>query len=139
MSRNWLIAIIALASGSTAIVALAGLLAASFGNNPNEVPSVLVETPAADFSLEDLEGNTVSLQDLRGKPVVLNFWSTWCVPCKAEHPVLLRAARNNRDVAFYGVIYQDEPEGIRRYLKRSGGAFPHLIDPMFPRPWHRTR
>jgi cytochrome c biogenesis protein CcmG/thiol:disulfide interchange protein DsbE len=114
--------------GTLMIVPLIALLAVSFGNNPHAVPSVLESTPATPFTLVDLDGNTVSFDDYQGKPMVLNFWSTWCGPCKQEHPILLEAARRYPDVAFVGVIYADDPEACRRYLARAGSAYPHLID-----------
>lgn len=117
-----------LVAGLALIVPMIVLFAISFGNNPNARPSALVGTRATDFSLVDLDGNAVSLGELAGKPVVLNFWSTWCGPCKFEHPVLQQAAKANPDVAFYGVIYSDDPQKARMYLQRAGTTYPHLVD-----------
>ena len=105
------------------------ILAFSYGRDPRALDSMLEGKQAPPFVLKTLEGETVSLADLRGKPVVLNFWSTWCQPCKIEHPVLLEAADIYRDVAFYGVIYEDKANATRAYLKKAGAAYPHLIDP----------
>jgi cytochrome c biogenesis protein CcmG/thiol:disulfide interchange protein DsbE len=69
-----------------------------------------------------------TLDALKGQPVVLNFWSTWCGPCKYEHDDLQRAARQNPDVKFLGVIYSDEPDKCRRYLRQVGTAYEHLVD-----------
>lgn len=104
------------------------LFAVSFGNDPNARPSALIGTQASDFTLVDLDGNPVSLSALEGKPVVLNFWSTWCGPCKFEHPLLQQAAQATPDVAFYGVIYSDDPNKVRAYLQRAGSAYPNLVD-----------
>lgn len=104
------------------------LFALSFGNDPHAVPSVLERTPAPAFRLVDLDGRTWSLDELRGQPVVLNFWSTWCLPCKQEHGLLQEAARAFPEVRFLGVIYADEPQKCRDYLARAGTAYAHLVD-----------
>lgn len=105
------------------------LLGVGFNFNPRELPDAMTGKPVPNFELRDLNGNPVQFDALKGTPIVLNFWSTWCVPCKQEHPVLLEAARLYPEVQFFGVIYQDKPEPIRRYLARNGSAYPHLIDP----------
>ena len=118
-----------LVTGLVVISALVALLASGFGRDPAEMRSVLIERPAPDFTLLDLDGTPVSLSSLQGQPVILNFWSTWCAGCKDEHGALLNAARQHPEVQFLGVIYQDNSEKIRRYLKAAGGAYPHLEDP----------
>jgi cytochrome c biogenesis protein CcmG/thiol:disulfide interchange protein DsbE len=115
--------------GLAVVAPLIVLLAVSFGRDPRAVPNALVDKPAPVFSLQSLEGEEVSLAGLEGRPVVLNFWSTWCVPCKVEHPVLQLAATRYEDVAFYGVLYSDEPVKAKGYLKRAGAAYPTLVDP----------
>lgn len=115
--------------GLALVAVLLGILASGFGNDPRAVPSVLDSQPAPTFVLSDLDGQTWELARLRGKPVVLNFWSTWCGPCKAEHPLLQQAARMYPDVQFLGVVYADEPEACRRYLAQAGTTYDHLIDP----------
>ena len=114
--------------GLALIVPVLVLFAVSFGNNPREVPSVLETKPAPGFTLVDLDGRTWSLEALRGKPVVLNFWSTWCLPCRQEHPLLQQAAALHTDVQFLGVIYADEPDKCRRYLREHGTSYHHLVD-----------
>lgn len=114
--------------GAAVVLPLLALFWVSFGNDPRALPSVLEGRPAPAFELSDLDGNPVSLAQLAGTPVVLNFWSTWCGPCKQEHPVLLQAARNNPDVKFFGVIYADDPEKAKRYLAAAGTSYPHLVD-----------
>ncbi len=124
---NWKILLGAL----LVIVPLVWLLATGFGHDPRALPSVLEGKPAASFTLPDLDGGTVSLESFRGRPVVLNFWSTWCVPCVSEHPVLQAAARGEGPdgIVFLGVLYGDEPERARRYLARAGSAYPTVVDP----------
>jgi cytochrome c biogenesis protein CcmG/thiol:disulfide interchange protein DsbE len=115
--------------GLAIVAALVALLASGFGHNPMEVPDERTGDMAPSFTLQDLDGKTWSLKELAGKPVVLNFWSTWCGPCKYEHPLLLAAARANPDVVFLGVVYSDDPDKARRYLAEQGAAYAHLVDP----------
>ena len=75
------------------VLPLLFLLATRFGVDPRELPSVLVGKPAPAFALVSLDGEKVSNETLAGRPYVLNFWSTWCVPCKLEHDVLQQASR----------------------------------------------
>jgi cytochrome c biogenesis protein CcmG/thiol:disulfide interchange protein DsbE len=122
---NWPILV-----GGLAIVAtIVGVLATGFGNDPHAIPDTRTGTKALPWRMVDLEGKEWSLEALRGKPVVLNFWSTWCGPCKYEHPLLLQAAQATPDVVFLGVVYSDDPEAVKRYLARAGTAYPHLVDP----------
>jgi cytochrome c biogenesis protein CcmG/thiol:disulfide interchange protein DsbE len=102
----------------------------NLGRDPHTVVSPLIGRPAPPFSLPRVAGGPeVSLAALRGKPVVINFWATWCVPCFEEHAVLLQGARANPDVQFLGVVYEDEAEQVNAYLQRQGSAFPSLLDP----------
>lgn len=128
MSRTRGVNTSVLIGGFVLVAPLIGLLAMSFGNNPREVPSVLVGTQAPAFELVDLEGKTWNSNDLKGKPVVLNFWSTWCLPCKQEHGLLQQTAQAVPGVTFLGVIYADEPDACRRYLAKKGTTYHHLID-----------
>jgi cytochrome c biogenesis protein CcmG/thiol:disulfide interchange protein DsbE len=115
--------------GLALVVPLVVLFAVSFGNDPHAVPSVLEGKEAPTFRLADLDGDTWDLAQLHGRPVVLNFWSTWCLPCKQEHALLQAAAQANPDVQFLGVIYSDEPDKARRYLAAEGTTYDHLVDP----------
>jgi len=114
--------------GFLLIVPILAILASGFGNDPRAVPSMLEAKPAPAFSLVDLDGKTVTLAELRGQPLVLNFWSTWCLPCKQEHPMLQQAQRDNPSVRFLGVLYSDTPVKARAYLKKVGSEYPTLID-----------
>lgn len=111
-------------------VPLIALLAFGFGHDPHAVPSVLQGRTAPDFVLQDLQGASVSLQQFKGQPVVINFWSTWCVPCQTEHPLLREAAKHYAGkVSFLGIIYQDDPERVRQKLQTQALGYPQLLDP----------
>jgi cytochrome c biogenesis protein CcmG/thiol:disulfide interchange protein DsbE len=119
-----------LVAGLAVVVPLLALLLLNLGRDPHAVRSPLVGRPAPPFAMTPVGGGPpVSLDSLRGRPLVLNFWATWCVPCYQEHPVLQRTAAARRDVAFYGVVYQDEEQRIAEFLKRQGSAYPTLVDP----------
>ena len=128
-SRAGRVRTVQLIVGSMFILALVGLLASGFGRNPGEMRSVHIGRPAPDFTLLNLSGEPVQLSALHGQPVILNFWSEWCPGCKDEHMALLDAATRHPEVQFLGIIYQDHPDKIRRYLRAAGEAYPHLEDP----------
>jgi len=112
-------------------VALLMVLAKGFGRNPHEVPFMLAGKPAPDFVLRSLDtGERVSLADLKGRPVVINFWASWCGPCQYEHPVLEWGQREFGSTAvFLGVVFEDTEDNARQFLRRQGYSFPQLVDP----------
>jgi cytochrome c biogenesis protein CcmG/thiol:disulfide interchange protein DsbE len=106
------------------------VLAVSLRFDPREIPSPLIGTQAPVFELTALDGETVDLDELRGQPVLINFWATWCQPCVVEHPVLVDGARRYQGRArFLGVIYQDEVEKIERFVAMRGHWGSTLVDP----------
>lgn len=117
--------------GVGAAVPIVGLLAYGLTLDPRHIASPLPGREAPDFVLPALETNdTVDLGALRGKIVLVNFWASWCIPCRQEHPVLLEAAHKyaDRDVTFLGITYNDKPEDSKRWLKELGQAFPSMVD-----------
>lgn len=120
-----------LAVGMTLVLPLLGILMAGLGRDPHVVRSPLVGRAAPAFSLPRVDGGPpLSLEELRGRPVVLNFWATWCVPCYEEHGLLTRAARDlDGRVRFVGIVYQDDQATVRQYLARHGSSYPSLLDP----------
>jgi len=124
---HWPILIGGLLSATAIVLLLA--MGFNYRQSNRRVSSALIHNSAPNFSLQDLEGATVTLSELRGRPVVINFWSTWCIPCKQEHPVLQRFASQNRDITFLGVVYQDERAKVLRYLQQKGSTYRNLFDP----------
>ena len=112
-------------------IAVIGVFYKGFGGNPHAVPFLLRGKPAPTFTLRRLDNDApFSLQQYKGKPVVINFWASWCGPCKYEHPVLEWAVREYGDRAqFVGIIFEDEENAARDFLTRNGSPMPQLIDP----------
>jgi cytochrome c biogenesis protein CcmG/thiol:disulfide interchange protein DsbE len=88
-------------------------------------------TLAPDFALVDLDGEPVRLADLRGRPVVVNFWASWCAPCVEEFPLLREAAdaHAQHGLALIGIVYQDRSEAARDFMARFGADWPAVMDP----------
>jgi len=94
------------------------------------VPRLTPSTLAPDFSLESLDGKTLRLSDLRGKAVLLNFWATWCGPCKIEMPwfVDLQKQYGSQGLQIVGVAMDDaSKEDIGKFAKDMGVNYPILI------------
>jgi peroxiredoxin len=88
-------------------------------------------TPAPPLRLEGLDGGRVDLAALRGRPVVVNFWATWCDPCVREFPRLRRAAATHRPdrLAVVGVLTNDRPAAARAFVRRHHATWPVGNDP----------
>jgi cytochrome c biogenesis protein CcmG/thiol:disulfide interchange protein DsbE len=77
-----------------------------------------------------LVGPKVTVESLRGKPAIVNFWASWCEPCREEAPHIRRFHERNRGrVNVVGVSYTDNAPGARRFIERYGWTFPNLSDP----------
>lgn len=108
---------------------LLGVLFMGLGKNPNEIRSPLIGRTAPTFTLREVgTGRAVDLTQLKGKPVVINFWATWCAPCWEEHPVLVANAKLRPDVQFLGVVFQDSEEKIMGFLQQRGSSYPTVVD-----------
>jgi cytochrome c biogenesis protein CcmG/thiol:disulfide interchange protein DsbE len=89
---------------------------------------------APDVTVLDVQGHPWRLADLRGRPVFLNFWATWCEPCREEMPLIQKAYADGwgADVQFMGVDVTSEearPQTVRTYVRRHGYGYPIFLDP----------
>lgn len=113
------------------VVPLLVLLAYGFRLKPRDIPSPLVGRPAAAFALTTFDGQPLSLESLRGKVVVLNFWASWCNPaCYEEAPVLERGWRafKAQDVVVVGIDIQDTVEAAQKFMRQFSLTFPNARD-----------
>jgi thiol-disulfide isomerase/thioredoxin len=85
---------------------------------------------APDFQLKTLDGQVVTLSQFRGKPVLLNFWASWCQPCRDEMPYLQQTYNNYKDkgLVFYAVDIGESPEAINKYFLDNSLLLPVLLD-----------
>jgi len=115
--------------GSTAGILIAGALIVAWLLNPS--PHPLEGQMAPHFELADLSGETASLDQHLGKDiVVLDFWATWCPPCRKGMPILDAVADHFADqpVAIYGVNIQESPEQVKRFTEAGELNLPILMD-----------
>ncbi|MDR3536920.1 MAG: DsbE family thiol:disulfide interchange protein [Acetobacteraceae bacterium] len=110
-------------------VLLFGVLAGYFalalrpGYDPQTLPSAMIDKPAPDFDLAALQGDAkLSRDGLIGKPIVVNFFASWCVPCRIEHPLLMRLSQQEH-IPLYGIDYKDKPEDAQRLLTQLGDPY----------------
>ena len=88
--------------------------------------------PVPDFELKDLDGKTWSLDSLRGSVVLMNFWATWCGPCRLEMPSIDRLFKDNAEEENFQILtilFQDSPDNARAYFEEMGFGMPVLLDP----------
>ncbi|MEO8511265.1 MAG: DsbE family thiol:disulfide interchange protein [Chloroflexota bacterium] len=113
------------------VIPIGLLLFSGLGRDPSEIPSPLIGQPVPAFTLTTIDGTSVSSEDLRGRPLVVNFWASWCGPCVEEHAVLLEAQdRYGEAATIVGVLYNDTADGARGFLARYGdGGWATLTDP----------
>jgi len=112
-------------------LALGFVFGSRFGKDPRLVQSPLIGKPSPDAALPFLEQEgQLSLSELRGQIVVLNFWASWCVGCRQEHDDLLATANayRNEGVKFVGVVFQDEPGDAIAFLNELGRGYPNVVD-----------
>ncbi|HVA30969.1 MAG TPA: TlpA disulfide reductase family protein [Gaiellaceae bacterium] len=114
-----------------ALAAVVGLLALLVWRLTHQSHAPKIGGPAPAFTAKRMDGGgTVALASLRGKPIVLNFWASWCDPCKSEAPALERAFQRYRKqgVVFLGIDYHDVTGDARTFLSHHGVTYTTLLD-----------
>lgn len=105
---------------------------ALFGSREEVIrTSPLVGREAPEFTLKLFNGKELALSELRGKTVLLNFWASWCMPCRQEARALEQTWQKykDKDVVFIGVNVWDDNSNALSYMKKYGGEYPHGADP----------
>ncbi len=112
------------------IIPIVWLLAYGFSRDPRYIQSPLIARQAPSFTLPLFGGGTIRLEDLRGKVVFLNFWASWCPPCRAEAKTLEAAWQQykDREVVFLGIDIQDTEQDARAFLKEFGITYLNARD-----------
>ena len=117
----------AVADVSTAQSSFFSLSGQPLGAEKGDGPGI--GAPAPTFALQDVDGNVVQLSDFRGRVVLVNFWATWCSPCRKEFPELARAYdEHNEEVVVLGVDLQENADEVRNFASEYGAKFPIVID-----------
>ena len=116
--RSGLIAAGAIVAGSVLMVSLAWGLQHAAPKRP------VLGGIAPRLAIQTLDGREVRVWELLGKPVVLNFWASWCTTCVAEATVLSNASTTHPDIAFVGADMQDTPAGVSDFEQRHPHAYP---------------
>ena len=103
---------------------IAVALAVGLSLDPRKLPSTMIDKPSPEFDLPPVEGRPRGLAsaDLIGEVRLVNFFASWCVACRAEHP-LLNHLTEEGIVAVYGINYKDKPEDARAWLDRLGDPY----------------
>jgi cytochrome c biogenesis protein CcmG/thiol:disulfide interchange protein DsbE len=128
---SW-VALVGIAVGVGALVLV---FSSRFGVDPRLVNSPLIGEPVPSLQLEQLNGEgSLDFADLGGDVLIVNFWASWCFPCRGEHPALTAVARDYRErgVSLVGVIYQDEASDAMAFLDElgwGGDNYRYVLDP----------
>lgn len=104
------------------------MLAVGLKLDPREVPSPFIGKAAPQFELPLLDApeKMFSPADMAGRPVLVNFFASWCAGCKVEHPLLMQVAENE-GIEIIGIDYKDAPEDARNWLARNGNPYRTVV------------
>lgn len=92
------------------------------GYDPHLLPSAMINKEAPQFKLAGLDGPGIALDELKGRPVVINFFASWCIPCREEQPLLMRLSKQDH-VPLYGIDYKDTPAAALSLLMQLGDPY----------------
>ncbi|MGH2398765.1 MAG: TlpA family protein disulfide reductase [bacterium] len=114
-----------------ALIFVAALGTVAYLGGRTSPPPALTTRPAPDFRLSGFDGKEHALSDFKGRVVVLNFWASWCTPCKQEMPNLERAWKEfgHRGVVVLGIDVQDDMEEAAAFLIAFRITYPNVFDP----------
>ncbi|MFV3075071.1 DsbE family thiol:disulfide interchange protein [Niveispirillum fermenti] len=103
---------------------LGGYFALGLTRDPSKLPSVLIDKPVPVFALPGVTegGPGLASTDLTGQVRLVNIFASWCAPCRVEHPLLMRLAKE-KGVAIHGINYKDKPEAARTFLAQLGDPY----------------
>lgn len=108
------------------VLALYFARALTSGRDPHALPSALIDQPAPAFDLAGLEvggaKGALSRDALKGQVVLINFFASWCIPCRGEHPLLMRLAEREH-VAVFGIAYKNKPEEAQKFIAQLGDPY----------------
>lgn len=126
LPRSWLVI-----GAVLPLILLAGWMAVLMARSSATAVGAHIGQPAPEFALADLDGHPLRLSDLRGRPVIVNFWASWCGPCVEEFPMLRAAAQRHEvdGLAVVGIVFRDNSEAARGFMDRMGASWPAAMDP----------
>jgi peroxiredoxin len=111
---------------------VSGLVVAGCSSSPESAPVIQPDSPAPDFELQSLDGEMVALSSLRGRPVLLNFWATWCGPCRVEMPFIQETFKDGdwkeQGLVILAVNVGESRSKAKEFMEVNGLSFRVLLD-----------